>query len=109
LVSSLDQRLIGKALAGNRADKAFKTSQCVVLNIPFVKAEGKLVNIAAKMFRAGVMIDAYQAALENRENTFNPVGGHVVSNILVSAMVDSIMAKTRVANARIRQLRLYAR
>jgi hypothetical protein len=53
------------------------------------------------MFLAGVVMDADQAALENRENALNSVGGHVVSNILASAMVDSIMAEAKIANARI--------
>ena len=49
------------------------------------------------MFRAGVVIDADQAAFENRENALNSIGGHVVSNIFARAMVDSIMAKAIVA------------
>jgi hypothetical protein len=101
LVSSLYQRLIGKALASDSANKAFKSRESVMFYVPFVKAEGKLVNIATKMFRAGVVIDAYQAAFENRENAFNSVGGHAVSNIFASAMVYSIMTEARVANASI--------
>jgi hypothetical protein len=101
LVSSLYQRLIGKALARNRANEAFKPCESMMFYVPFVEAEGKLVNIAAKMFRTGMMIDADQAAFENRENAFNSVGGHVVSHILASAVVDSIMAEARVANANI--------
>jgi hypothetical protein len=99
LVSSFDQRLIGKALASGSPDKTFKSRERVVLNIAFVQAEGKLVNIAAKMFRAGVVIDADQAALENRENALNSIGGHVVSDILASAVVDSIVAEARALNA----------
>jgi hypothetical protein len=68
LVSSLNQRLIGKALASDSSDKAFKPRESVMLYVPLVQAEGKLVNIPAKMFRAGMVIDAGQAALENREN-----------------------------------------
>jgi len=101
LVSSLDQSLIGEALTGGSTNKAFKPRESVMLYIPFVQAEGKFVNIAAKMFLAGVMIDTDQAALENRENAFNSIGGHVVSHILSSAMIDNIMAKARAANAHI--------
>jgi len=101
LVSSLNQRLIGKALASDSADKAFKPRESVMLYVPFVQAEGKFVNIAVKMFRAGVVIDTDQAALKNREDAFNSVGGHVVSNILASAMIDGIMAEAIIANTRI--------
>jgi hypothetical protein len=101
LVSSLDQRLIGKALAGGSTNKAFQSRESVMPHVAFIEAEGKFVNISARMFRAGVVIDADQPALENRENAFISVGGHVVSNILASAMIDSIMDETRVVNARI--------
>jgi hypothetical protein len=89
LVSSLYQRLIGKALASDSANKAFKPRESVMFYVPFVKAEGKLVNIATKMFRTGVVIDADQAPFENRKNAFN------------SVCVDNIMAEARAANARI--------
>jgi hypothetical protein len=98
---SLDQRLICQTLSGNGSHEAIEPGQCVVLNIAFVQTEGKFINIAAKMFGARMVIDTDEAALENRENALNSVGGHVVSNIFASAMVDSIMAEARVANARI--------
>jgi hypothetical protein len=105
LVSSLDQRLIGKALAGGSANKAFKPRESMMLYVPFVQAEGKFIDVAAKVLRAGVVIDADQPALENRENALNSVGGHIVSNIFANifagTMIDSIMAEARVVNARI--------
>ena len=98
LVSSLYQRLIGKALAGGSTNNAFKPRESMMLYVPLVQAKRKLVNIAAKMFLARMMVDADQAALENCENAFNSVGGHVVPNIFASAMVDSIMAESKIAN-----------
>jgi hypothetical protein len=95
----LDQHFIGKSLTGNRADKAFKPRESVMLYIPFIKAEGKFIDVAAKMLWASMMIDANQAALENRENALDAVCGHVISNILAGAVVNGIMAKARVADA----------
>jgi hypothetical protein len=93
LGSSLDQCLVCKALTGNRANKAFKSSQCVVLNIAFIQSKGKFIDIAAKMLWTGMVIDADQAALENRENALNPVGRYVVSDILAGTMSYNIMVE----------------
>jgi hypothetical protein len=96
---SLDQRLICQTLPSDACNEAIEPSQCVVLDISFVQSEGKFIDVAAKMLWASMVIDADQTALENRENALNSVGSHVVSNILASAVVDGIMAETRVANA----------
>jgi hypothetical protein len=58
LVSSLYQRLIGKALAGGSTNNAFKPRESMMLYVPLVQAKRKLVNIAAKMFLARMMVDA---------------------------------------------------
>jgi hypothetical protein len=98
---SLDQRLICQTLASDAVHETIEPSERVVFNIAFVQSEGKFINVAAQMLLARMVIDAVQAAFENCENAFNSVGGHVVPNIFASAMVDSIMAEARLANARI--------
>src|ERR1700730_8035886 len=60
---SLDQRLICQTLSGNASHEAIEPRQCMVLNIAFVQAEGKFINVAAKMFGARMMIDANQPTL----------------------------------------------
>jgi hypothetical protein len=98
---SLDQCLVRQTLSGNASHEAVEPGQCVVLNIAFVQSEGKFINVATKMLWTRMVVDTNDAALENRENALNSVGGHVVSNILASAMVDSIMVEARVADASI--------
>jgi hypothetical protein len=58
LASSLYERLIGKALAGGRADKAFQPRESMMFYVPLVKAECEFINITAKVLFAGVVIDA---------------------------------------------------
>jgi hypothetical protein len=102
LVSSLDQRLIGKALAGGSTNKAFKPRESVMPYVPFVQSEGKFIDVAAKMLRAGVVVDADQAALENRENAFDPVSGDIAADELARFMIDRFMLESQGAEAVIR-------
>jgi hypothetical protein len=73
---SLDQPLVSQALALCSGDEAIESRHGVVFDIALVQAERKFIDIAIKMLRAGMMIDADDAALENRENTFHPVCRH---------------------------------
>jgi hypothetical protein len=91
LVSSLNQRFIGKALAGDSTNKAFKPRESMMPYVPFVQAEGKLINIAAKMFRARMVINTNDASFENRENTFDSVSGDVAAHELSRFMIDRFM------------------
>jgi len=65
---SLDQRLVCQPLPGDPVNKAVEPGQGMVLDVALIEPEGELVNIAAKVLRAGVVIDADQAAFQNREN-----------------------------------------
>jgi len=40
---------------------------------------------------AGVMVDADQTALHNRENALDTVRGHVVANVFAVAVVDGFV------------------
>jgi hypothetical protein len=51
--SSLDQFLVSDALTGNRRNEAVKPRESMILDVAFVQAEGKLIDVAAKMFPAG--------------------------------------------------------
>src|SRR5258706_581770 len=89
--SSLDQHLVCQALAGHRVNEAVEARQRVVLDVPLVEPEGELVNVAAKMLGAHVMIDADQAAREHRETAFDAVRGHAITGELASAVIDRIV------------------
>ena len=57
-VLSLDQRLVGQPLASNAVHETVEARQGVVLDVAFVQPEGKFIDVAAKVFLAGVVIDA---------------------------------------------------
>src|ERR1700737_1194923 len=99
--SSLNQRLVRQPLSGRTLHKAIKPRESMILHVTLIKPESKFVDVPPKMLRTSMVIDADQAALENRENALNSIGGHVVSNIFASSMVDNVMAEARIANARI--------
>ena len=63
----------------------------VVFHVTFVQAERKLVNVAAEMLRAGVVIDADQAALQNGEDAFNAVRRDIVADIFAVAVIDGFV------------------
>src|ERR1700683_4332468 len=54
---SLDQPLIGQALSSDTIDETIKPRESVVLHIALVEPEGELIDIAAKMLRARVVVD----------------------------------------------------
>ena len=90
---SLDQPFIGEPFARRSVNEAFQPRHGVVLHVALVEPESKFVNIAAKMFWAGMMVDADQATLKDRKNALNPVCGNIVANILASTVVDCLCSK----------------
>src|ERR1700730_8941369 len=92
---SFYQRLICQTLSGNASHEAIEPSERVVLNIAFVQAEGKFINIAAKMLLARMMIDADKPALENRENAFDTVCSNIVAGELSSFVIDRCMVESQ--------------
>jgi hypothetical protein len=69
---SLDQRLVGKPLASRAGYETIKPVQGMTLHVPFVEAEGELVNVAVQMLLAGVVINADQPTLTNCETLSIP-------------------------------------
>src|ERR1700674_4618660 len=90
---SLNQFLVSDAPTGNCRNEAVEPRERMILDVAFVQAESKFIDVAAKMFRAGVMIDADQTALEHRENTLDAVRGHSGPDKLAFAMIDRIMSE----------------
>jgi hypothetical protein len=74
----------------------------MVFDVAFVQPERKFVNVAVQMLRAGVLIDANQAALQDGKDAFNPVRCHVIADIFACAVIDRIVDKANIADARVR-------
>ena len=96
---SLDQPFVGEPFARHGVNEAVEPRHGVVLYIALIEAECELIDVAIKMFRAGMVVDADQAALESGENAFHPVRGHAVADIFARAMVDGSVFETRTLNA----------
>ena len=62
---SLCEPLICQPLAGNAVNKAVEPRHGMVLDVAFVQPEGELIEVAAKVLRAGVMIDANDPAFQH--------------------------------------------
>ena len=68
-------RLIGEPLAGHTTEQAVSASLVVDPKCnPVAVAEIELGHIAMQVALRGVLIDAFHAALEDREKTFDGVG-----------------------------------
>src|SRR3954447_11141965 len=96
---SCDQRLVCQPLAGCSGDEAVQPGQCVQLDVAFVQPERELVNVAAQMLRAGMMIDAENAALHDREDALDAVGCHVAAHELSSAVIDRLVIEEQPGEA----------
>jgi len=87
-VSSLNEPLVGEALADRPADQAVKARQRMVLDVALIEAERKFIDVARKMLRAGRVIDAVNAALKNSEHAFNSVRASLAANVFACLVVD---------------------
>ncbi len=62
---SLGEPFVGQALARSTVNKAIEARHRVIFDVAFIEPEGKFIDVTGKMLRAGVVIDAVQAALED--------------------------------------------
>jgi hypothetical protein len=95
LVRSLNEPLVCEALASRCADQAIKARHRMVLNVALIEAESKFVNVAVKVLRAGVMIDANKAPLKDCENAFDAVRRRIATHIFASAVIDGFVRDAR--------------
>jgi hypothetical protein len=72
-VCSRDQLLIGEALACCGDDQAIEARKREAFNISFIQPERKFVDVSAKMFRAGVVVNTMQPTLEHCPHAFDSV------------------------------------
>src|SRR6202035_4985845 len=63
--------------------------------VSFIEPESELINIAAKMLWAGMMINTMQSAFENRKNAFNPICSDIVANEFPRFMIDRFMLESQ--------------
>jgi hypothetical protein len=82
---------ISDSLASYAVHERCQPLKAMPLDVALVQAKGKLVNVPAKMFLAGVMVDAMQPALQDGPDALNGIGGHRPTGILASRMVDGIV------------------
>ena len=95
----VDESFVGQALPGNSVNEAVEPLHRMTLYVALIQAERELVNVAAKVFLAGVMIDTDQSALHDREHAFHAVRGHVIADIFAIAMVDGFVIEEQSAKA----------
>jgi hypothetical protein len=100
--SSLNERLVCEPLSGRSVYEAVEPRQGMVLDIALVQPERKFIDVAVQMLRTGVMIDADQPALQDGKDAFDAVRRHVFANIFASAVIDGIVDKADIADARVR-------
>jgi hypothetical protein len=98
---SLNQSLVCEPLARRPIYEAIEPCQGMVLDVAFVQAERKFVNVTVQTLRAGVMIDADQPALQYGKDAFDAVRRHVFANIFASAVIHRVVVVSREVNARV--------
>jgi hypothetical protein len=73
----------------------------VSLDVTIVEAKRELIDVAAKVLLADVMVRAIDAALQQRPDRLDTIRSHVVARILGDAVIDRLML-VRVAKTLIR-------
>jgi hypothetical protein len=71
----------------------------VPLKVSVIEPEGEIINVAAKVLLAGVMINADEAVLNDSENALNAVRRHVTADKFAFIVVDGILAEEHTADA----------
>lgn len=71
----------------------------MMLHVAITEAECELADIAAKVLRRGMVIDAGQATLKEREHALDVVGGDVAPDVFARAVIDGFVLVEQPANA----------
>jgi hypothetical protein len=87
---SLNERLVCESLPRSAIYEAVEPCQGMALDVALVQSEREFVNVAVQMLRAGVMIDANQAALQDSKDALDAVGCHILANVFASAVVGLV-------------------
>jgi hypothetical protein len=100
--SSLNERLVRESFPRSPIYETIEPRQGVVLDVALVQPERKFINVAVKMLRAGVMIDANKTTLQDGKNAFDAVGCRLAANVFASAVIDCVVDKASTADTGIR-------
>src|SRR4051794_8855616 len=98
-MASCDQRLVGQPLAGCPGNEAVQPGQRVELDVALVQPERELVNVPAQVLRAGMVVHADNAPLENREDALDTVRGNAVADELAYAVIDRLVIEEQPGKA----------
>lgn len=93
LCDSCCQPFISEPLSDCGVDEGIQPLKGVAGDVPLVQAEGELIDVPGKVFRAGVMIDAVETPLHYRPNALNAVRVCRSTGIFPGAVVHTLMAK----------------
>src|SRR5208282_4154153 len=88
---SCRQPRIGQALPADRFDHAVEALKAVPFDVAFVQSEREFVDISGEMFRTDLVIDAIDAAFQDRPDAFNRVRVSSASRVLASRMIHGVM------------------
>ena len=75
--------------------RTIKSLRGVVRNVPFVQPKRELIDVAVKMFFAGVMIDAVQPALQDGPDALDAVGMTPTTGVLTRPWLTVSCEKNR--------------
>jgi len=92
-LASPDEPLVRQALANHAVNKAIQPFRGVPCDVPRIQPKREFVNVAVKVFRAGVMIDTMQAPFQDRPNALNTVRADRPSSELAKTVVDRVVLK----------------
>jgi hypothetical protein len=89
------QLLIGQSFVKGRENKAIKAVERVIFDVSEIEPERKFSNVAVKMFRANVMINARNAAFQQSPDGFNAVRINAVASVFAARVIDGLMLKEK--------------
>lgn len=98
-LSSCRQPRKGQAFSDRQMDHAVESLKGMTLHLALVQPEGRLVDVAAKVLRADLVVDAYHATLEDRPDAFDAVHMDVPAHVLASGVIDGIVQEEQTAQA----------
>jgi hypothetical protein len=102
--SSCYQILVGQSLSERRENEAIKPLQGVIFHVAEIQPKRELIDVAVKMLLARVMIDAMQAAFENRPDAFNGVRSSQSTPIFAVEVVYRFVGEEKPVKAAIRSV-----
>jgi len=89
--SSCRQRLVSDTPSDRRINKTGQPIQRMALHLAVIQAEGELVDIAAQVLDAGMVVDAMQAALHHGPHALNTVRMDLTAYPFLLVVIDGLV------------------